>query len=382
MRRLGNAPRRGIGAALLALTALCPIARGDDTPATGRGAWLGVSTRAVTQAWRDGRSSSTSGVTVIEVTPGGPADQAGIVPGDVLVKIDSRTLKSQADLAAAEGAMEPGRPVEVVLARGGGRTIMTFSMEPGQVPGTGAPAGASAAVGTSAAAGASAAVGTSAAVGASAAAGTDVEAGTGVAVGASATAVAGAEPMPPLPDQSPITITEPVPVPPLATSATAAPLATVPPAETDIRANGAAGLGVRCENLSLDLATAVGSKPGQGVLVLGVTTGSPADRATIRPGDVISFAGGQPVVDVDGLDRIIATATSPLSITAVRKGTSRVVAAEFPMPPAPEVKASDAQGTDQQLASLRDEVRTLREELRKLREELAKQGKGSDVPHP
>jgi C-terminal processing protease CtpA/Prc len=177
-------------------------------------------------------------------------------------------------------------------------------------------------------------------------------------------------------------VAEPVPVPPLATSAAAAPPDTVPPAATDIRASGAAGLGLRCENLSLDLATAVGSKPGQGVLVLSVTTSSPADRAGIRPGDVISRAGGQPVVDVDGLDQIIATATSPLSITAVRKGTSRVVAAEFPMPPAPEVKAGDVQGTDQQLAALRDEVRILREELKKLREDLANPAKGSDVPHP
>jgi len=79
---------------------------------------------------------------------------------------------------------------------------------------------------------------------------------------------------------------------------------------------------------------------------------------------------------------IIATAVSPLPITAVRKGTSRLVSAEFPMPPAPEVKAGDAQSTDQQLAALRDEVKTLREELRKLREEMAKQPKGSEVPHP
>jgi serine protease DegQ len=141
-------------------------------------------------------------------------------------------------------------------------------------------------------------------------------------------------------------------------------------------------LGLRCENLSLDLAAALGSKPGQGVLVLGVTTSSPADRAGIRPGDVISYAGTQPVVDVAGLDLIIATAISPLAITAVRKGTSRLVAAEFPMPPAPEVKPADAQSTDQQLAALRDEVRSLKEELKKLREEMASKPKGSDAPHP
>ena len=119
MRRLGIAPGRGIGAVLLALTALIPVARGDDTPATGRGAWIGVSTQAVTQARRDGRGSPASGLKVVEVAPGGPADQAGIVPGDILKSIDSRTLKEPADLAAAERAMEPGRAVQVVLDRGG-----------------------------------------------------------------------------------------------------------------------------------------------------------------------------------------------------------------------------------------------------------------------
>jgi predicted nucleic acid-binding Zn-ribbon protein len=52
------------------------------------------------------------------------------------------------------------------------------------------------------------------------------------------------------------------------------------------------------------------------------------------------------------------------------------------MPPPPEVKAGDAQSTDQQLSALRDEVRSLKEELKKLREELANPPKGSDVPHP
>jgi S1-C subfamily serine protease len=205
--------------------------------------------------------------------------------------------------------------------------------------------------------------------------------GAAVAVGAGAAAAAGGEPTP---AQSGTTIAEPVPVPPLATSGAAAAPDTVLPdtSVADIRTKGAAGLGMRCENLSLDLAAALGSKPGQGVLILAVTTSSPADRAGIRPGDIISYAGSQPVVDVASLDQIIASAVSPLSITAVRKGTSRLVAAEFPMPPRPEVKAGDAQSTDQQLSALRDEVRSLKEELKKLREELANPPKGSDVPHP
>lgn len=439
MRRIGNAPGRTIGAALLALTALCAVARGDDPPATGGGAWIGVTTQALARPWPGSANYAGGGVTVSEVVPGGPAAEAGIEPGDILVRIASRTLKSPADLVAAERTLEPGRPVQVVLARVGGRSVMTFSMEPGPVPGTSpppvtnaaagsslpadasapistvaaadtsVPAGARAASEASAAGGISAPTGTGAAVGAAAATGTstvagaapDVSAapdasaasgagatpgagaaiGAAVAVGAGAAAVAGGEPTP---AQSGITIAEPVPVPPLAVSGAEAAPDTVRPdtSVADIRTRGAAGLGMRCENLSLDLAAALGTKPGQGVLVLAVNTSSPADRAGIRPGDVISYAGTQPVVDVAGLDQIIATAVSPLPITAVRKGTSRLVSAEFPMPPAPEVKTGDAESTDQQLAALRDEVRSLREELKKLREELASQPRGSDVPHP
>ena len=46
MSRLGIARGRGIGAMLLAVAALCPGARGDDTPAAASGAWIGVTTRA------------------------------------------------------------------------------------------------------------------------------------------------------------------------------------------------------------------------------------------------------------------------------------------------------------------------------------------------
>jgi membrane-associated protease RseP (regulator of RpoE activity) len=79
-----------------------------------------------------------SGLQVIAVTPGSPAAEAGIEPGDILMRIDSRNLKVPDDLTTAELFMQSGRPVEVVLDRGG-RTIMTFQMEPAPTPGTSAP---------------------------------------------------------------------------------------------------------------------------------------------------------------------------------------------------------------------------------------------------
>jgi membrane-associated protease RseP (regulator of RpoE activity) len=417
MRWLGCAPGRGIGVALLALTAACPFARGEEAPAAERGARIGVSTRAVSHAPREGRNSSVSGLKVIEVTPGSPAAEAGIEPGDVLMRLDSRNLKVPDDLVAAELAIEPGRPVEVVLDRGG-RTIMTFRMETGPAPATsapllitGVPPTASAATDTAAQSGAGAIAGTGVsagaaigAAGANAASG-DAASGGGVAPAAgavtdpnaapgtgaasaggasdggavsggnaaaalgatavvtvAATAAGGDTPAAAQADSAGADSTT-VPVPPLAgagmdTSTITASAPATPPSDPR---TGAAGLGVRCENLSLDLAKALGAKPGQGVLVLEVTTGSPADRAGIRPGDVITFAADQQVVDVQRLDQILATATSPLSISTLRRGTTHVASVAF----------GDASQTED-VTALRNEVKSLQDEVRKLREELAK----------
>jgi membrane-associated protease RseP (regulator of RpoE activity) len=422
MRWLGCAPGWGIGVALLALTAACPFARGEDAPAAGRGAWIGVSTRAVSHAPREGRNSSVSGLQVIAVTPGSPAAEAGIEPGDILMRIDSRNLKVPDDLTTAELFMQSGRPVEVVLDRGG-RTIMTFQMEPAPTPGTSAPllltgvppatsaatdssAGTGAGAGAPAGAGAQTSAGAAegAAMGAGAVAGATIgAAGAGAAPGADAAAdggaarsaggidassasgsagsggnaaagvgaaaavtlaatAAGGEPPASAPADSASADSGTVPVPPLAGAAGTATISTSAPAPppSDVH-SGAAGLGVRCENLSLDLAKALGAKPGQGVLVLTVTTGSPADRAGIRPGDVITYAADQQVADVERLDQILAKATSPLAVSTLRRGTTRIASVEF----------GDA-GQAQDVTTLQNEVKSLQDEVRKLREELAK----------
>jgi predicted metalloprotease with PDZ domain len=299
----------GIGIALLALPALCPVSRGDDAPAAARGAWIGVSTRGLSDDWREREDYWARGVMVVEVARGSPADQAGMGPGDVLVSVDSHTLQNPSDLTEAEGGMEPGRAVPVVLARDGGRVIKIFNLEPGTMPG-----------------------------------------------------VAEAVPTPP-----------PPPAEEAATTAAAAPAA---PAPAEVHRNGAADLGVRCENLSFDLAEALGAIEGQGVLVLKVLGGSPADRAGIRPGDVISWVGDQPVVDVDRLERAVASAPSPVNIVTRRGGTTRNVMAEFDAQAAAGEAAAKSDRTDELsgdalVAALRDEVRGLRDEVQKLREELA-----------
>lgn len=58
------------------------------------------------------------GVRVAHVTPGSPAEQAGIAVGDVLLALGAQRLSGLADLSAALRAHRPGETVTVTLRRG------------------------------------------------------------------------------------------------------------------------------------------------------------------------------------------------------------------------------------------------------------------------
>ena len=72
-------------------------------------AWLGVDTTSYPLG---------SGAMVIDVTPGSPAEQAGLEPGDVITQIDNRRIGSPADIGSAITGMHSGETVEVGYIRG------------------------------------------------------------------------------------------------------------------------------------------------------------------------------------------------------------------------------------------------------------------------
>ncbi|MCD5315521.1 S1C family serine protease [Kineosporia babensis] len=55
------------------------------------------------------------------VTPGGPADQAGIEPGDVITKFNGRPVTAPDELIVAIRAEKPGDTVTLTIRRGGGK---------------------------------------------------------------------------------------------------------------------------------------------------------------------------------------------------------------------------------------------------------------------
>jgi putative serine protease PepD len=72
-------------------------------------------------------------VLIQDVAPDGPADEAGVAAGDVVVEFDGQAIATQEDLLEAIRAHEPGDVVDVVVVRGSGEQV-TVSIELGVNP--------------------------------------------------------------------------------------------------------------------------------------------------------------------------------------------------------------------------------------------------------
>jgi putative serine protease PepD len=60
------------------------------------------------------------------VTPGGPAAEAGVKPGDVITKVDGRRVHSGEELIVKIRAHRPGDELELTLRRGGDERTVTL----------------------------------------------------------------------------------------------------------------------------------------------------------------------------------------------------------------------------------------------------------------
>jgi len=62
--------------------------------------------------------STDRGVIITGVSQGSPAAQAGLEPGDVIIRIDDTPIENTADLRNALGAHKVGDEVQVTIVRG------------------------------------------------------------------------------------------------------------------------------------------------------------------------------------------------------------------------------------------------------------------------
>jgi serine protease Do len=108
---------------------LLHLFRNDDR---GR---LGVSVRDVTKEFAGEKNlKSASGAYVSAVVEGSPAEKAGIVRGDVIVKFGDRKIDDSDDLVRAVGRAEPGDEVRVAVERNGETKTLTASLGENDTP--------------------------------------------------------------------------------------------------------------------------------------------------------------------------------------------------------------------------------------------------------
>lgn len=93
--------------------------------------------------------------------------------------------------------------------------------------------------------------------------------------------------------------------------------------------SGRGRLGVRVENLNPDLGAYFGVPTGKGALVVEVMKDTPAERAGLKAGDVITKAGDSKVEDSGDLVRALRDADKKVSLTVMRKNASRTIESEL-----------------------------------------------------
>ncbi|MFI9232184.1 S1C family serine protease [Streptomyces rimosus] len=123
--QMGEGAAPGIGFAIPASTVrniADQIIKDGKVTNSGRAA-LGITGRTIV-----GQDFEGAGVSVASVKEGGPADQAGIKAGDVIVKFDGTAVRTMQDLSEALAGHKPGDKVEVTVDRDGAQKTVRVTL--------------------------------------------------------------------------------------------------------------------------------------------------------------------------------------------------------------------------------------------------------------
>ena len=110
LRALAGSAALGVALSGLFLTdaALDRAAAASSTKAASAG-WLGIAMEA---------AKGKPGVSVTHVIRTSPADKAGVLAGDRIVKVDGTAVSAPGDVSAPVAVKGPGKPVSLEIARG------------------------------------------------------------------------------------------------------------------------------------------------------------------------------------------------------------------------------------------------------------------------
>jgi serine protease Do len=140
--------------------------------------------------------------------------------------------------------------------------------------------------------------------------------------------------------------------------------------------SGRGRLGVRVQDLNTDLGSYFGITDGKGVLITEVLKDTPAEKAGLKAGDVITKVGDKKVEDSDDLVSALRDADTKVMLTVMRQKASRTIQSELRDPMvrvrrgpmsyrAPEIRIQRDVPDD-----VRRELDDLRRELRDLKSKL------------
>jgi Do/DeqQ family serine protease len=107
----------GIGFAIPASTAKMVLDQIVKSGAVTRG-WIGVEVQEITPALAESfKLGDTRGTLIAGVLRGGPADRAGVKPGDVLVSVNNSTVSDPQNMLNVVAALQPGSSATMKLRR-------------------------------------------------------------------------------------------------------------------------------------------------------------------------------------------------------------------------------------------------------------------------
>ena len=75
------------------------------------------------------KDSITSGAVIVEVMPGSPASEAGLQPGDVIVRLNGKSVANADQLSQIAGGLKDGNSIPVVVRRGNQTVLAQINLE-------------------------------------------------------------------------------------------------------------------------------------------------------------------------------------------------------------------------------------------------------------
>jgi serine protease Do len=91
--------------------------------------WLGVQILSLTEEMAESYGlEEPRGAAILDVTPGSPAEKAGLKPDDVVIRVDGREVEDNGDLSSYVASRPPGAEVALRVLRQGEELDMSVTL--------------------------------------------------------------------------------------------------------------------------------------------------------------------------------------------------------------------------------------------------------------